>query len=197
MARVIVEGMSTPVNLSAIPDDLPVPENDGACDHLAGRSMPAISLPSTGGGEVNLGDLKGRHVLYCYPRTGQPGAALPSGWDSIPGARGCTPEACNFRDHHAELRELGVAGVYGLSTQDTAYQKEAAERLKLAFPLLSDEKLAFVNAMKLPTFVADGMTLVKRVTMVIDDGKITKVFYPVFPPDKAAEVVADWVRTNR
>src|SRR5262249_43987943 len=160
-------------------DNLPVPENDGACDHLPGKLLPAISLPSTDGASVDLGKLRGRHVLYCYPRTGQPGAALPGGWDSIPGARGCTPEACNFRDHHAELRELGVAGVYGLSTQDSAYQKEAAERLKLTFPLLSDEKLAFANSMRLPTFVADGMTLVKRLTMVIDNGKITKVFYPV------------------
>ena len=188
--------MSTPTNLSAIPADLPVPENDGACDHLVGRSIPAITLPSTDGAAVNLGELKGRHVLYCYPRTGQPGVALPGGWDSIPGARGCTPEACNFRDHHAELRALGVAGVYGLSTQDTEYQKEAATRLELTFPLLSDAKLEFVRALDLPSFAADGMTLVKRVTMVIDNGKITKFFYPVFPPDKAAEVVVDWVKEN-
>jgi peroxiredoxin len=188
--------MSTPINLSAIPADLPVPENDGACDHLTGRTMPAITLPSTAGDAVNLGELKGRQVLYCYPRTGQPGVALPGGWDSIPGARGCTPEACNFRDHHAELRGLGVAGVYGLSTQDTEYQKEAATRLELTFPLLSDAKLEFVRALNLPTFEADGMTLVKRVTMVIDNGRITKFFYPVFPPDKAAEVVVDWVKAN-
>jgi peroxiredoxin len=188
--------MSTPTNLSSIPADLPVPENDGACDHLTGRSIPAVTLPSTAGADVNLGELKGRLVLYCYPRTGQPGVALPGGWDSIPGARGCTPEACNFRDHHAELRALGVTGVYGLSTQDTAYQKEAAARLELTFPLLSDARLAFVSALNLPTFEADGMTLVKRVTMVIDDGKITKFFYPVFPPDKAAEVVVDWVKSN-
>jgi peroxiredoxin len=188
--------MSTPTNLSEIPADLPVPENDGACDHLAGRTIPALTLPSTGGVAVNLGELKGRHVLYCYPRTGQPGVALPGGWDNIPGARGCTPEACNFRDHHAELRALGVAGVYGLSTQDPDYQKEAATRLALTFPLLSDAKLEFVRALNLPTFEADGMTLVKRVTMVIDNGKITKFFYPVFPPDKAAEVVVDWVKSN-
>jgi peroxiredoxin len=188
--------MSTSTNLSSIPPDLPVPENDGACDHLTGRSVPAITLPSTAGGEVNLGTWKGRHVLYCYPRTGQPGVALPGGWDSIPGARGCTPEACNFRDHHAELRALGVAGVYGLSTQDTDYQKEAATRLELTFPLLSDAELKLIRALNLPTFETDGMTLVKRVTMIIDDGKIVKFFYPVFPPDKAAEVVVDWLKSN-
>jgi peroxiredoxin len=189
--------MSTPTNLSSIPADLPVPENDGACDPLTGRSLPTITLPSTTGAEVNLGALPGRHVLYCYPRTGQPGVALPDGWDSIPGARGCTPEACNFRDHHAELRALGVAGVYGLSTQDTNYQKEAATRLELTFPLLSDAELKFIRALNLPTFEADGMTLVKRVTMIVDDGKITKFFYPVFPPDKAAETVIEWLRANR
>jgi peroxiredoxin len=188
--------MSIPTNLSAIPADLPVPENDGACDHLAGRSMPTVTLPSTTGDNVNLAELKGRHVLYCYPRTGQPGVALPGGWDSIPGARGCTPEACNFRDHHAELLSLGVAGVYGLSTQDTDYQMEAATRLGLTFPLLSDAKLEFINALNLPTFEADGMTLVKRVTLVIDNGKIAKFFYPVFPPDKAAEVVVNWLKAN-
>jgi peroxiredoxin len=188
--------MSTPINLSAIPDDLPVPENDGACDHLTGRLFPAVTLQSTAGRAVDLGALPGRNVLYCYPRTGQPGVALPGGWDSIPGARGCTPEACNFRDHHAELRALGVMEVFGLSTQDTAYQKEAAIRLELTFELLSDHQLAFAQALNLPTFVADGMTLIKRVTMVIDDGKITKFFYPVFPPDKAAETVLEWVKAN-
>ncbi len=188
--------MSNPTNLSAIPADLPVPGNDGACDHLTGQSFPAVTLQSTAGRAVDLGGLRGRNILYCYPRTGQPGAALPGGWDSIPGARGCTPEACNFRDHHAELRALGVTEVFGLSTQDTAFQKEAATRLELTFELLSDDHLAFAQALNLPTFVADGMTLIKRVTMVIDDGKITKFFYPVFPPDKAAETVVEWVKAN-
>lgn len=188
--------MSTPTNLSAIPDDLPVPENDGACDHLMGHSLPAVTLHATSGRAVDLGALRGRNVLYCYPRTGQPDVALPGGWDRIPGARGCTPEACNFRDHHAELRALGVAEVFGLSTQDTAYQKEAATRLELTFELLSDNQLAFANALKLPTFIADGMTLVKRVTMVIDDAKITKFFYPVFPPDQAAETALAWLKAN-
>ena len=188
--------MSAPTNLATIPDDLPVPESDGACDHLLGLSLPALTLPSTSGTAVDLGALRGRVVLYCYPRTGQPGAVLPGGWDSIPGARGCTPEACNFRDHHAELRALGVAEIFGLSTQDTAYQSEAVTRLRLTFQMLSDNQLAFAHAMNLPIFVADGMTLIKRVTMVIDDGKITNFFYPVFPPDKAAETVVEWLKTN-
>lgn len=188
--------MSTPIDLSAIPADLPVPENDSACDHLTGQSMPEVTLPSTAGRTVELNGLRGRNVVYCYPRTGQPGAALPGGWDSIPGARGCTPEACNFRDHHAELRALGVAAVFGVSTQDPAYQKEAATRLELSFELLSDEQLAFAHALRLPLFEADGMNLVKRVTLIIDDGRITKFFYPVFPPDRAAETVLDWLRAN-
>lgn len=188
--------MSIPTNLSAIPADLPVPEDDGACQHLTGRPLPAISLNSTAGYAVNLGGLKGRHVIYCYPRTGQPGAALPGGWDGIPGARGCTPEACNFRDHHAELRTLGVVDVFGVSTQDPAYQKEAAGRLELSFKLLSDVELEFVRELNLPTFEVDGVTLIKRVTMIVDDGTITKFFYPVFPPDKAAETVLDWVRAH-
>jgi peroxiredoxin len=134
-------------------------------------------------------------VVYIYPRTGVPGQALPTGWDAIPGARGCTPQSCSFRDRFGELKRLGVAQLFGLSAQDTAYQQEAARRLHLPFPILSDEKLAFTRALRLPTFSVDGMTLIKRMALVIDDGTITKVFYPVFPPDKNAEEVIAWLQT--
>jgi peroxiredoxin len=137
--------------------------------------------------------LKGRTVVYAYPRTGQPGVENPDGWDMIPGARGCTPQSCSFRDHFADLKRLGVRNLFGLSTQDPVYQKEAAERLHLPFAILSDETLALAHAMKLPTFETGGMTLMKRFTLVIDEGVITHVFYPVFPPDRSAADVADWL----
>ena len=133
-------------------------------------------------------------MVYIYPRTGVPGQDLPTGWDAIPGARGCTPQSCGFRDHFGELQRLGVAQLYGLSTQDTAYQQEAANRLHLPFAILSDDKLAFSRALKLPTFSVDGMTLLKRMALVIDDGVISKAFYPVFPPDKNAEEVIAWLQ---
>jgi len=173
-----------------------VPQDDGGAHHLAGARLPDLALPATNGPAVNLAKLKGRTVLYIYPRTGVPGVDAPPGWDDIPGARGCTPQSCGFRDHFAELKTLGVAQVYGLSTQDTAYQREAAERLHLPFPLLSDAELDFARSLHLPLFMTSGMTLLKRMALVIDDGKIVKAFYPVFPPDKnAAEVVA-WLRSN-
>jgi peroxiredoxin len=156
-----------------------------------------MALPATEGAPVNLSRLSGRTVIYIYPRTGVPGVDPPTGWDQIPGARGCTPQSCAFRDHFGELARLGVAHLYGLSTQDTAYQCEAATRLHLPFALLSDEKLALTRALKLPTFSVAGMTLLKRMALVVDDGQITKAFYPVFPPDKnAAEVVA-WIQASR
>lgn len=151
---------------------------------------------STLGDDIDLSVLEGTTVVYCYPLTGRPGRELPSGWDEIPGARGCTPQSCAFRDHHAELAALG-ARVFGLSTQDTDYQREAAERLHLPFGLLSDEKLEFVVAMGLPTFEAEGMTLVKRLTIIVEDGEIRNVFYPVFPPGKNAEVVIGWLSERR
>jgi peroxiredoxin len=179
-----------------LPADIPVPQDDGAARHLVGVKLPDLALPTTNGPAVNLAKLKGRTVLYIYPRTGVPGVDAPPGWDDIPGARGCTPQSCGFRDHFAELTALGVAQVYGLSTQDTAYQREAAERLHLPFPLLSDAELDFARNLHLPLFMTSGMTLLKRMALVIDDGKIVKAFYPVFPPDKnAAEVVA-WLRSN-
>jgi peroxiredoxin len=177
-----------------LPPDIPVPEDDGAARHLTGMKLPDLALPATSSGAVNLARLGGCTVLYIYPRTGVPGVDAPPGWDDIPGARGCTPQSCSFRDHFAELKGLGVVHLFGLSTQDTDYQREAAERLHLPFAILSDAKLAFTRALKLPTFTASGMTLLKRMALVIDDGVIAKVFYPVFPPDKnAAEVIA-WLR---
>ncbi len=181
-------------NPNVLPPNIPAPQDDGAARHLAGMKLPDIALPATAGPAVNLSQLKGRTVVYIYPRTGVPGQDLPTGWDAIPGARGCTPQSCGFRDHFGELQRLGVAQLYGLSTQDTAYQQEAANRLHLPFAILSDDKLAFSRALKLPTFSVDGMTLLKRMALVIDDGVISKAFYPVFPPDKNAEEVIVWLQ---
>jgi peroxiredoxin len=175
-----------------LPNDLPVPEDDGAADHLPGMRLPSVPLASTSGEIVDLSALLGRTVVYCYPMTGRPDRSLPAGWDEIPGARGCTPQSCSFRDHHAELRSLG-ASVFGSSTQDTEYQREAATRLHLPFALLSDSDLALAGALGLPTFEVDGMVLLKRLTLVIDEGWIEKVFYPVFPPDRSAEEVVEWL----
>ena len=180
---------------SALPDDLPAPTDDGAALHLEGMVLPDVSLQSTDGGRVSLAKLAGRTVVYAYPRTGEPGQPnLVPDWDAIPGARGCTPQSCSFRDHHAELLSCGVSQVHGLSTQTSDYQKEAAERLHLPFTLLADPHRAFAMAIRLPTFDAAGQTLLKRLTLVIDDGRVTKVFYPVFPPDRSAEEVLGWLR---
>jgi peroxiredoxin len=180
---------------NTLPPDLPVPEDDGAADHLPGLALPAVALPSTAGGAVSLDGLGlhgARTVLYVYPMTGKPGAALPEGWDAIPGARGCTPESCAFRDHYADLATAG-ADVYGLSTQNTADQAEAAERLYLPFPLLSDEEALLAAApLRLPTFEAGG-TRYRRLTVVISDGRVEHVFYPVFPPDTHASEVLAWL----
>jgi peroxiredoxin len=178
-----------------LPKDLPVPQDDGACDHLTGLKLPAVPLRSTRGRAVDLAKLKGTTVVYIYPRTGRPDQELPTGWNAIPGARGCTPQSCAFRDHHQELKDRGVAELFGLSTQDTAYQQEAVERLHLPFELLSDEKLEFAKALKLPTFEVDGMRLIKRSTLIIRDGGIVKVFYPVFPSDANAAGVLHWLVT--
>ena len=185
--------MSVDHNPLLLPDDLPAPQDDGAARHLAGRRMPNVALPATDGAKVDLSALPGRTVVYAYPRTGRPGQALPEGWDAIPGARGCTPQSCGFRDHHAELTRLGVAHLFGLSTQDTAYQREAAERLHLPFAILSDAGLRLTHALALPTFETGGMVLLRRLTMVIDDGTISHVFYPVFPPDRSAAEVIAWL----
>jgi peroxiredoxin len=181
------------VNPYILPPDLPRPLDDGACDHLVGMTMPSIKLPSTAGRDVDLAALSpGRTVIYCYPRTGRPGEEMPDGWDEIPGARGCTPQSCSFRDHHRELVELG-AEVFGLSTQTTAEQQELAERIHLPFELLSDAGLRLARALQLPTFAAGGMTLIKRLTLIIRDNCIEHVFYPVFPPNESAGHVRDWL----
>jgi peroxiredoxin len=182
---------------NVLPPDLPVPKDDGRARHLTGLKLPNVELPATSGGRMNLSKLPGRTVLYIYPRTGVPGVDAPPGWDDIPGARGCTPQSCGFRDHFAELKALGVAHVFGLSTQDSDYQREVAERLHLPFPILSDAELDFGTALHLPMFMTSGMTLLARMALVVTDGKIEKVFYPVFPPDKNAEDVIAWLRSNR
>lgn len=172
---------------------IPAPPDDGAAAHLLGVRLPCVPLPATDGASVDLSALPGRTVLYAYPRTGQPGADNPAGWDMIPGARGCSPQSCEFRDHFGALRRLGVDGVFGLSTQDTAYQQEAAGRLRLPFPLLSDAAGGLTRALELPTFQAAGITLLRRFTLVIDGGTVTHVFYPVFPPDRNAADVVAWL----
>jgi len=176
---------------TALPRDLPRPQDDGAADHLPGAPVPHVVLVDTDGQRVDLAGLPGRSVVYAYPRTGRPGQPpLADDWDLIPGARGCTPQACDFRDHHAELTALG-ARVFGLSTQDSAYQAEAVERLHLPFALLSDEQLELATALRLPTFTAAGHRLLRRLTLLVRDCRIEHVWYPVFPPDThAAEVVA-------
>jgi peroxiredoxin len=179
-----------------LPADLPIPADDGAARHLAGLTLPNITLAATSGPDVTLSKLKELTVLYIYPRTGVPGVDAPPGWDDIPGARGCTPQSCGFRDHFAELKGLGVAQVYGLSSQDTDYQREAAERLHLPFALLSDAELKLKSAIGLPTFFTSGMTLYKRMALVLEDATIVRVFYPVFPPDKNAEDVMAWLRAR-
>ena len=188
-------------DLYTLPDDLPVPTDDGACDHLVGMVLPSIPLRSTDGREIDLAALPGRTVVYICPRPGRPDHPGSAAWDAIPGARGCTPQSCGFRDHHAELRSLGASAVYGLSTQTTDYQHEVVERLHLPFPLLSDSALAFTRALRLPTFefepYRDESSIhLKRMALVIRDGRIEKVFYPVFPPDRNAADVMEWFRAK-
>jgi peroxiredoxin len=182
---------------AVLPPDLPVPTDDGAARHLTGLKLPWLVLAATDGSSVDISQLAGRTLLYIYPRTGRPGVPPPDGWDAIPGARGCTPQSCGFRDHLVELKQLGIANVFGLSTQDSDYQREAVERLHLPFLLLCDADLAFTRALDLPTFAIAGMTLLRRMALVIDDGTIVKVFYPVFPPDKNAEEVIAWLRESK
>ncbi len=181
---------------NTLPDDLPQPVDDGAADHLPGRRLPSTRLPATSGEPVDLSTLPGRTVVYAYPRTGQPGVdPLVDDWDEIPGARGCTPEACGFRDHHAELQAVGTR-VVGLSTQDPAYQAEAAQRLRLTCPLLSDAALQLTSALALPTFEAAGQVLLRRLTMLVRDGVVEHVWYPVFPPDTHATEVLSWLQAH-
>jgi peroxiredoxin len=181
-------------DLTRLPDGLPVPTDDGAAAHLTGTPLPPIVLTSTTGERVSLDRLgPGRTVLYVYPRTGRPGEDPPQGWDAIPGARGCTTEACDFRDHHAELLEAGAARVFGMSSQDSAHQAELVERLRLPFPVLSDSGLVLAEALRLPTFETAGMRLYRRLTMVVKDGLVEHVFYPIFPPNEHAQEVLGWL----
>jgi peroxiredoxin len=184
----------TTANYEQLPADLPVPEDDGAAAHLTGAVMPSITLPATSGEPVDLSKIGPRAIVYVYPMTGTPGVPLVEGWDQIPGARGCTPESMAFRDHYEELTELG-AQVFGLSVQDTAEQAEAASRLKLPFPLLSDSGLVLAERLRLPTFTAaDRVVRYKRLTLVLDQGRIEHVFYPVFPPNLHAGEVLAWLQ---
>ena len=176
---------------------IPAPNDDGGARHLTGTAVPDVALAATDGTQVSLAKLPGRVVVFAYPRTGVPGQiSIVDDWDMIPGARGCTPQTCAFRDLHKVMISAGVSRVLGLSTQDTAYQREASERLHLPFPLLSDERLAFTRALRLPVMDVAGSTLIKRLAMVIDDGTIAKVFYPVFPPDRNAGDVLAWLELN-
>ena len=183
------------LNLGTLPVDLPRPLDDGVCDHLAGLAMPSVSLVSTQGGTVDVSTLPGRAVIFAYPMTGRPDVALPDGWDAIPGARGCTPQNCAFRDLHAAFLAMG-ASVHGLSTQAPAYQGEVAARLHLPYAILSDSAFALTDALNLPTMEVAGMRLIRRLTLVIENGIIATVFYPVFPPDQSAEPVLDWLREH-
>jgi peroxiredoxin (alkyl hydroperoxide reductase subunit C) len=176
---------------------IPAPSDDGAAAHLKGMAIPPISLMATDDTSVNLSALTGRTVVFAYPRTGEPGKiALVDDWDMIPGARGCTPQTCAFRDLFADLKAAGAAQVFGLSTQSNTYQTEMASRLHLPFPVLSDEKLALTRALDLPTMEVAGLTLIKRLALIIDDARITQVFYPVFPPDRNAGEVLAWLKDN-
>jgi peroxiredoxin len=184
-----------PISFTELLANLPVPQDDGACAHLLGNPVPDIDLPATSGGLINLHRQAGLSVIYVYPLTGRPGVALPAGWDEIPGARGCTPESCGFRDHHAELRSLG-AEVFGVSSQSTDYQQEVRDRLHLPFELLSDEAFRFADALSLPTFSAAGVRLLRRVTLVAQSGVIEHVFYPIFPPDRHASDVVGYLKSR-
>jgi peroxiredoxin len=183
---------------ASLPPDLPVPEDDGGADHLPGAELPSLALPVAGGGQFDLrgSDAAGTLVAFVYPGTGTPGRALPPGWDDIPGARGCTPQSCAFRDRHDSFAELG-ATLVGISAMDPAEQAAFAEREDIPYPLLNDGPLALRDRLGLPTFEVHGMTLYKRLTFVAEGGRIEKVFYPVFPPDANAEEVERYLKSGR
>ncbi|MEE2699260.1 MAG: peroxiredoxin [Pseudomonadota bacterium] len=178
-----------------LPKDLPVPEDDGACDHLTGAKLPDITLPTTNDDWVNLSNHIGILVVYFYPMTGRPNVPPPDGWDEIPGARGCTPQSCSFRDHFSELSALG-ASIFGMSTQDTSYQKEMVERLQLPFPVISDSNLEYSDALKIPTFYVDKKRLMKRVTLIVIDGVISTFHYPIFPSYSDPEWVISYLSSH-
>lgn len=178
-------------NLDFLPENLPVPIDDNACNHLLGLPLPDLTLKATNGTSIALRTLTGKLVIYLYPMTGPSEIPLPKGWDEIPGARGCTPQACSFKNHYAKLQQMGIT-VFGMSTQTPDFQTLEKERIHLPFDLLSDEGLAFANALQLPLHHIDHLILHKRVTLLFDKGKIIKYFYPVFPPDKNIDDVIDW-----
>ena len=180
----------------SIPTDLPIPLDDGACEHLENIRIPNVSLWLTDDQEINLSSLSDWNVIFCYPMTGRPGVTIPEGWVKIPGAAGCTPQACSYRDNYAELKRNGI-GIYGISTQTSEAQKEASNRLGLPYPLLSDEKNSFSSALKLPMLEVGGSKLIKRLTLILKDGVIKKCFYPVFPPNKDVVEVMDWLSENK
>jgi peroxiredoxin len=193
--------MPTPVNTppiaSRLPEGLPAPQDDGACSHLVGRPLPPVILRASSGARIDMSRLEGLAVIYIYPISGDDDSLLPDDWDAIPGARGCTPQSCSYRDHQHELSALG-ARVFGLATQSPEYLRREAERLHLPYPLLSDESLAFQQALSLPLFdvrVA-GAPVLKRVTLICQAARIIHVFYPVFPPDQNAEQVVTWLRLS-
>ncbi|KAH6643029.1 thioredoxin-like protein [Boeremia exigua] len=181
---------------TSFPSDLPIPQDDGACAHLAGFKIPPVLLPSTSGDQVDVSRLPGLAIIFCYPRTGAPGETIPDEWNTIPGARGCTPQACSFRDEMGELRKLGVDSIFGVSTQDTPYQDEVKLRVHLPYELLSDADLEFTKQLRLPTFEWQGKTLIKRLALAVQDGQIARVWYPVFPPDANAKEVVAWLATR-
>jgi peroxiredoxin len=182
------------IDYNSIPDNLPIPGDDGAASHLLGQSLPKLRLHSTSDRLIDLSELTNKIVFFFYPRTGRPDEPAPVGWDEIPGARGCTPQSCGYRDFYGDFQQLGVS-VFGVSTQSTAFQKELVQRIRLPFEILSDSEFAFTDSMALPTFEYNGMRLLKRMSWVYYEGKIAKVFYPVFPPDRNASQVIEWIRS--
>lgn len=188
--------MSSKPSYEILPENLPVPQDDGLADHLPGLRLPELSLPSTSGGTADLAAIAGRWILFIYPSTGVPGVDMPEGWDNIPGARGCTPEACGFRDNIDSLRTAGAEAIYGLSGQGLNYQQELARRLHLPYPLLSDPKIGLGEALQLPQFEISGQRFYQRITLVINAGVIDHVFYPIFPPDQHAAQVHSWLLEN-
>jgi len=192
-SRTSLTSSSKENNGPALPTSLPRPEDDGAADHIPNSTFPSVSLPSTAGNTVQPATLSGLSIFFCYPRTGAPGEKIPAEWDAIPGARGCTPQACSFRDASRSLLEKGVSHIFGVSTQDTHYQLEIKERVHLPYQLLSDENEELIDSLKLPTFEWQGKRLLKRLTMAVEDGKVIKVWYPVFPADKSAAEVLEWL----